>query len=519
MIVSYGRKTLFGVRTVAVARRFADTYVVGCFLRTVLTGLVVLPSLLAADLSGLRSALQAGLDSTSGRKAVWGAMIVSGDGSVVFATNIHRLFIPASNTKLFTAAFALDHFGPDWRLRTPVYANGALEAGGSLKSDLWIAGQGDPRLGSAPESVNFVDSLAAFAETLHARGLRHLEGDLVLCDAALRTASAGPGWESEDLVEWYGAPVSAFVANDNSFRLTATSAERAGQPALFRTEPQVPSIQVDWRVSTSTNKNHAVAYSREPGRSVLKFTGRLPLGSRPWMPEFSVADAPLYFGELLKEAMERRGIDVSGTVRIVHSTNGMPPGEFAAWVSEPMSAWLARCLKPSQNLHAQLLLAQVGRDAEKTRPAPELSHDRIGLAQMPSFLERAGVPVAEVRLEEGSGLSRGNRVSPAATVALLRHMRSRRDFQTWLAALPVAGVDGTLKNRFRKGPATGKVRAKTGTLRGVNALAGYVTTAAGEELTFAIYVNEATLDPEARVRMDRFVETLAALPSRIAPER
>lgn len=485
------------------------------FSRTCLFAFVVVQTLLAGDLTGVRASLQRILDSETGRKVSWGALVVAGDGKAVFGTNIHRTFIPASNTKLFTAALALDRFGADWKLRTPALAGGKPDEQGSLKSDLWILGQGDPRLGTGPESVQFVNSLSAFAELLHSRGLRHLDGDLVLCDSALRTAPAGTGWDADDLMEWYGAPVSAFVANDNSFRVTATPADRSGQPALFRIEPQVSAVKVDWRVITSTNKAHAVAYSRDAASGVMRFTGRLPLGSRAWMPELSVADAPSYFGELLKDAMERRGIDVSGEVRVVHSTNGMPSGELATWVSEPLGTLLARCLKPSQNLHAQLLLVQVGRDSEKTSTAPDLSHDRLGLAQMPAFFDRAGVPKNEVRFEEGSGLSRGNFVSPSATVALLRYMRASRDSAAWLAALPVGGVDGTLKNRFRKGPAAGKVLAKTGTLRGVHGLAGYLTTAAGEELTFAIYANDAAADPEARSRIDRFVETLAANPQRL----
>jgi D-alanyl-D-alanine carboxypeptidase/D-alanyl-D-alanine-endopeptidase (penicillin-binding protein 4) len=189
--------------------------------------------------------------------------------------------------------------------------------------------------------------------------------------------------------------------------------------------------------------------------------------------------------------------------------------ELLSWASEPLGLRIRRCLKPSQNLHAQLLLALVGADVARTNADPALTDDRLGLLQIPAFLARAGIPEGSVRFGEGSGLSRGNAVTPAATVALLRFMRRHPDSAAWITALPVGGVDGTLKNRFRKGPATGNVRAKTGSLRGVNALGGYVTTAAGEELTFAIYAIDATVDPEARSRMDRWVELLAAQPARL----
>jgi len=463
----------------------------------------------------LRTALQSALAAPTGRGAAWGALVVAGDGSVVFATNSNRQFIPASNTKLFTAALALDRLGATNLLHTPLLSSNLPDADGLLKSDLWVVGQGDPVFGANPTNATFIDALQPLADRLFARGVRQIDGDLVICDAALRTPAAGAGWEAGDLIESYGAPVSAVVVNDNTFRVVASPAEAPGLPALFRVEPELPSVRTDWRVLTSTNKAHAVSYVRDAATGMVRFTGRMPLGSRPWTPELSVADAPMHFGEVLRDSMTRRGIDLTGKVRVVHSTNGLPPVELLSWASEPLGLRIRRCLKPSQNLHAQLLLALVGAEVARTNADPALTDDRLGLLQFPAFLARAGVPEGSVRFGEGSGLSRGNAVTPAATVALLRFMRRHPDSAAWMTALPVGGVDGTLKNRFRKGPATGNVRAKTGSLRGVNALGGYVTTAAGEELTFAIYANDATVDPEARSRMDRWVELLAAQPARL----
>jgi D-alanyl-D-alanine carboxypeptidase/D-alanyl-D-alanine-endopeptidase (penicillin-binding protein 4) len=190
--------------------------------------------------------------------------------------------------------------------------------------------------------------------------------------------------------------------------------------------------------------------------------------------------------------------------------------------SEPLSHRLALCLKPSQNLHAQLLLTEVGRQAEKqtppgsARPTPR-RHDEWGLAQLPEILTRAGIADDSVRLEEGSGLSRTNRVTPAATAALLRFMANHPHQKAWKESLPLGGVDGTLKHRFKTGRAHRKVRAKTGSLRGVHALGGYVTTASGEELIFAIYANQAQGDPQVRARMDRFVEILANSQNPVSP--
>jgi D-alanyl-D-alanine carboxypeptidase/D-alanyl-D-alanine-endopeptidase (penicillin-binding protein 4) len=304
------------------------------------------------------------------------------------------------------------------------------------------------------------------------------------------------------------------VVDDNTFRVVATPAETAGLPALFRVEPDLPSLRIDWRVVTSTNRKHAVAYARDPGSAGMRFTGRIPLASKPWTPELAVADPVRHFGEALRDALVRRGIEFAGDIRVSHSTNGLPAVELMSWTSEPLEVRLRRCMKPSQNLHAQLLLALVGADV--ARLSGDITNDVavLGLQPMRTLLASAGIPEAAVRLEEGSGLSRSNAVTPSATVQLLRFFQKHPQREAWMASLPVGGVDGTLRNRFRKGPATGNVRAKTGGLRGVAALAGHVTTAAGDEVLFAIYANEAPDGAEARSRIDRWVELIAAHPSR-----
>jgi D-alanyl-D-alanine carboxypeptidase/D-alanyl-D-alanine-endopeptidase (penicillin-binding protein 4) len=339
-------------------------------------------------------------------------------------------------------------------------------------------------------------------------------GDLVMCDAAVRVPEYGPGWDEEDRAEWYGAPVSAFVVNDNTFRLVAGPVAQDASGIPFHIEPPLSSLTVDWRVLPGTNASQRIRYARATSGAPIRFEGRWAKGTNGWSAELAVTDPARVFGELLKRTLERRGIIVSGSVRTVHSGHGCPTQEWDRWTSEPLSRRLGLCLKPSQNLHAQLLLAEVGRHVEQEglragTPTPHRSHDAWGLSRLPVFLNRAGIADGSVRLEEGSGLSRSNRVTPNATVALLRFMAQHPDRTVWKDSLPVGGVDGTLRHRFKTTPAKGNVRAKTGSLRGVHALGGYANTAGGDELIFAIYANESQGDPQARARMDRFVEVLA----------
>jgi len=507
-----------------------------------LCGLAV--DLEAGDLvpATLQQRLQHELDRSNGASTVWGAVVTRADGRPVFATNAHLAFIPASNTKLFIGAMALDHLGPEARLSTPVRVHHPPDASGTLHSDLWIVGQGDPTLGtpSATDPRANGTSVAAGAggagETGSAwdrallpwvarwksRGLKRIEGDLVLCDAAVRVPEMGPGWDEEDRAEGYGAPVSAWVVHDNTFRLTAATIGPGATEVPFRIEPPLPSLSVDWRVVPGTNASHRIQYQRRSPGGPIEFRGRYAAGIPGWSAELAVANPAQNFGELLRRTLERQGVAVSGSIRVVHSLSEAPPLEWDRWISSPLNERLGLCLKPSQNLHAQLLLAEVGRRAEQAAGSKALSsstsssprrHDEWGLTVLPAFLSRAGVAEGAVRLEEGSGLSRANRVTPAATVALLRFMAGHPQQRVWKDSLPVGGVDGTLRHRFKNGPARGRVRAKTGSLRGVHALGGYVTTAGGRELVFAIYANQAQGDSDARARMDRFVEILAGADS------
>ena len=500
---------------------------------TVLAALLPI-AVAAGEPAPLQQRLQEALGQASAPDTVWGAVVMRGDGFPIFSTNAHRAFIPASNTKLFIAAMALDRLGPEARLVTPIRVERTPDAKGTLHSDLWIVGQGDPTVGFTPGNpkdgsgtteghsgrANAGDEIfAPWVTAWQSRGLKRIDGDLVLCDAAVRLPGYGPGWDDEDRAEWYGAPVSAFVVHDNTFRVVAPPIVAGATSVSFRVEPPLPSLSVEWRVLPGTNATHRIQYGRPTPGGPLEFRGRLAAGTSGWSAEVAMADPPQTFGEWLQRALEQRGVPVSGKVRVVHGWEGVPPVTWDERPSETLGRRLALCLKPSQNLHAQLLLAEVGRQAEReqapgTSPTPARRHDEWGLAQLPAFLARAGISNTAVRLEEGSGLSRGNRVTPAATVQLLRFMGAHRQHRVWKDSLPVGGVDGTLRHRFRTGPAHGKVRAKTGSLRGVHALGGYVTTAQGEELTFAVYANQSQADPRARAALDRFVEVLATAADR-----
>jgi D-alanyl-D-alanine carboxypeptidase/D-alanyl-D-alanine-endopeptidase (penicillin-binding protein 4) len=169
-------------------------------------------------------------------------------------------------------------------------------------------------------------------------------------------------------------------------------------------------------------------------------------------------------------------------------------------------------MKASQNLYAQLLLLQVG--SASTNPQ-NYTTEELGLKRFAEFAQRAGIRPEQVRLDDGAGLSRSGLVTPAATVQLLRYMSTHKTAELFRDSLPEAGTDGTLRNRLKE--LKGKLRAKTGTIRYVNTLSGYITTAAGEELAFSLMLNayNPPAGPNNRDEIDAIPRLLARLAERV----
>jgi len=460
--------------------------------------------------------------------AAWGIKIVSLDsGKTIFEHNAGKYFNPASNAKLYTAALALARLGADYRIRTSLYSTARPDATGALKGDVIVYGRGDPMLTASLNGGDYFKALEPLAQQLASAGVRRIEGDLVGDESYFATPPIGAGWEWDDLQEYYGAEVSALTLNDNALDLFAKPAERAGQPCRLTTGPATAYVTLINRTQTAPKGTEArITVYRPVGDNIVYVSGRLPLDHKGYRGSVSVHNPAALFATLFKESLARRGIVVTGRTRTIDwKYREVTPINLAKFVelgyvqSPPLKDIVRETLKPSQNLYAQLLLLQVGAqpgpdekdeggrrkdepDSKGTihpssfilppsppAPDPEQTTEQRGVEALNAFLTEAGVKKGDVLLEEGSGLSRKDVITPNATVALLGFMNRHAAAEVYRNALPIAGVDGTLQNRMKGTLAAGNARAKTGTLRYVYTLSGYVTTAAGERMAFSILLN------------------------------
>ena len=453
--------------------------------------------------AALKEAVDQVLDRPAFAAAFWAAEIRSlKTGRVLYERNAGKNMTPASTMKLVTTAAALDAFGPDFRIRTTLESAGRLDAAGRILGDVFLVGRGDPLLsGKGADGRTSFDS---FADALVAAGVRRIEGRLVGHEGLFKDRRA-EDWNWSDLVWCYGAEVSALGWNDNCATLEVAAGERVGDPAVVNRSPLSRYYSLVSDATTSpVGTSSDLKLVRELGTNAIHLSGTQPIGAASEELEVALEDPARYATTVLAELLEARGIRVSGGVAT--SSDPLPAGvrELAVHDSPPLAEIINGVNKPSNNLHAEMLLRLLGA---RVKGEGSLT---ASLEAVRDFATRVGAPGLASSLQDGSGLSRTNMLRPHDVVELLLAMSRHAHAVAFRDSLPIAGVDGTLEHRLRGTAAERRVQAKTGTLGQTNALAGYATNQAGDRFVFSIVLNHSDLEGREGVSaIDAVVALLA----------
>jgi len=505
----------------------------------------------------LAASIDAILDRSDLARGFWGIEIEDAEsGDVLYSRNADRLFLPASNTKLFVTATALARIGSGYRFRTTIESSAPPDKDGVLHGNLYLVGRGDPNLSGRelpykqqterPQPPEHL--LEALADQVVARGVKAIQGDIVADDSFFVNERYGEGWTQEDIVWRYGAPVSALAINDNVIFLHIRPGAAVGEPAILTVAPPSGYYEIENRMVTAARRRpRHLAIDRQPGSRKVKVWGSMPIGDRGTSRAIAIEEPADFCAEMLAEMLAKRGVALYGRPRAHHlevvdletfapelsleeSDSGNLPGGGAGGrsgsegeapnpVSEaqqtlvlaehdslPLGEDIRVINKVSQNLHAEMLLRLLGREKGGSGSVA------AGLSVVGEFLTEAGVQPEEYMLFDGSGLSRDNLVSPRATVKLLRYAAAQSWGEEFVDSLPRAGVDGTLAYRMQELPRRANVRAKTGSLDHVSALSGYLTTSQGQRLVFSIMANHNALKGyETSAVIDQIVAAAARL--------
>jgi serine-type D-Ala-D-Ala carboxypeptidase/endopeptidase (penicillin-binding protein 4) len=424
------------------------------------------------------------------------------DGHVLYAHNSERLFVPASNMKLFTTALALSKLGADYRLTTQIGAQVRIDAAtGTLPGDLELIGGGDPSLSgreypyrshAAPGAVYSFSAIEELADQLMARGLKRIDGNVVGDDGRYVWEPQPGGWSSDSATREYGAPVSALILHDNTFALTLRPGGHTGDLARITLAPPFENFVIDNRVLTGDRGERKIEFYRSASGRELHIWGRLPIGDAGFREELAIGDPALYAAEVLRDALLRRGVTIRGEAVARHRfpDEAAPPTAAAKLEvvlaerrSPPLLDLLQVVDKVSQNLHAEILLREVAV------ASGHVGSVDAGIEAMDDFLAQIGNAKADHQFTDGSGLSRATLVTPQAFTKLLGYMNQSKYREQWLNLLPIGGEDGTLGRRFAEHPEARAIHAKTGTLDHVRALSGYADSPKYGRVAFSFLVN------------------------------
>ncbi|NUP89977.1 MAG: D-alanyl-D-alanine carboxypeptidase/D-alanyl-D-alanine-endopeptidase [Candidatus Sumerlaeia bacterium] len=460
-------------------------------MRRVLTALALVLALPAPLSAGPTLADELGTiinASPLSRTAAVAAQVIDAEtGEVLFERNPDMLFVPASNMKLYTSACALATFGADHRFETTVLLDGEA-GGGGLRGDLVLRGGGDSTLRA--------DDLRGLARrVVEELGVRSISGDVVVDVSLFADRLKGPGWMWDDDPDLYNMSISAIMLDYNVLDvLVRPGADPIASLALASAYP--PIVATD-----------------RPGPVVtrLPFTDEIlvrasGVGAGESSHELTMHDPARWVAGVFAQMLRDAGVTIQGEARVTHVPVS---GELAlTFEGLPLSEQLALFNKPSENAIGEMLIHSLAVNAGRV-PATWGAGAEV-ISQW--LTSEAGLREDQVNVVDGSGLSRYNLICAAGTCQLLRHVWQRPDRQIFVDSLPVAGVDGTIRQRMAGTPAQGNVRAKTGTMSGVSTLSGYATAAGGREIIFSILTNGLRSAAPARDLQDRFVIALVAAP-------
>jgi D-alanyl-D-alanine carboxypeptidase/D-alanyl-D-alanine-endopeptidase (penicillin-binding protein 4) len=400
-----------------------------------------------------------------------------GGGPVIAAENPETPLSPASTMKLVTTNAGLELLGPAFTWKTQAYANGA-QTGDVLRGDLIIRGSGDPKL--------VVENFWLFLRRIRAKGIREIRGNVVLDRSAFEELPYDAALFDGDPMKPYNVGPDALLLNYKSlsFRFAPEAATGTLHLAV---EPPVDGYQVfpprlsndecgDWRTRLSPAIDGAGA----------RFGGvfSMSCGERTWHVHPYQMTHTQYFAAVFRRLWGELGGKFKGEVR-----NGHVPETarlVAEWESPPLAELIRDINKFSNNVMARQLLLTIGNRALQIPATPER-----GAAVVSMWLANKGIDAPDLSIDNGSGLSRSERISARTLGRLLVKAYQSATMPEFIASLPLAGYDGTMRKRLNGQGVAGHAHIKTGTLESVRSIAGYVLAASGRRYAVVCIVNHA----------------------------
>lgn len=416
------------------------------------------------------------LSKTVSEKAHLGVAVYSLDQDrFLYEKNGKQLFIPSSIAKIFPAGNALYKLGTEYVFRTKLMYDGTIEDT-VLKGNIYLKGSGDPTLNTA--------ALEELRIYLQLKGIKKIQGSLVVDGTIFDTVSMGPGWMWDESPAFWNAKVSGLMVNHSCEKLFIGPASKEGKAPVVISTPSSSYFKLENSALTTGIKNSlqlkgGYASSGQP----IEIEGSIVQTGKPVKKYVPVDNPSFYTGVLFRDLLKQRGIEVGDVREGTVPSRVVLLGEVK---SPPMRSIVGTMLKESDNLYVDAIFKRLGTSESGKRPGSWQN----GAKEVHHFLQNVvDLDMGDMVLVDG-GLSRYNLVSPRQVVDYLKWITTQdRFYPEFAASLPISGVDGSLKERMTKASIKGRFRAKTGTMQGVRGVAGYMTTTSGEKLIVVVMIN------------------------------
>ena len=431
------------------------------------------------------------------------------EGRTVYSYDTDRLQSPASVLKTVATATALEILGEDYRYPTTLEYDGILE-NGTLEGNLYIKGSGDPSLGSSHFAPGQNKFLSTWIAALQKAGIKHITGSVISDESIFDTEGVSIKWLREDMGNYYAPGSYGISIFDNMYKLSLQTGAAGTRPVLKGTEPDIPFIRFKNYLKAAPVSSDSAYIIGAPLDDVRYLYGVLPANREAYVLKGDIPDPALYLARYLTDQLQQKGIRVDGSpscYRIEVEENRWKKGErkeIVTTYSPTLREIASVCNHVSHNLYADALVKTVGLQYKPRRNEMISSFGR-GVQVVKEYWEKKGLDVFPLRMNDGSGLAPADKVSAGFMGELLGYMATESAVSdAFIASLPQAGIEGSVRNFLKGSKLQGKARLKSGGITGVRSYAGYITKD-GKTYAVAVFSNNYSCPMS---RMTRALEKL-----------
>ena len=431
------------------------------------------------------------------------------EGRTVYSYDTDRLQSPASVLKTVATATALEILGEDYRYPTTLEYDGILESG-MLEGNLYIKGSGDPSLGSSHFAPGQNKFLSTWIAALQKAGIKHITGSVISDESIFDTEGVSIKWLREDMGNYYAPGSYGISIFDNMYKLSLQTGAAGTRPVLKGTEPDIPFIRFKNYLKAAPVSSDSAYIIGAPLDDVRYLYGVLPANREAYVLKGDIPDPALYLARYLTDQLQQKGIRVDGSpscYRIEVEENRWKKGErkeIVTTYSPTLREIASVCNHVSHNLYADALVKTVGLQYKPRRNEMISSFGR-GVQVVKEYWEKKGLDVFPLRMNDGSGLAPADKVSAGFMGELLVYMATESAVSdAFIASLPQAGIEGSVRNFLKGSKLQGKARLKSGGITGVRSYAGYITKD-GKTYAVAVFSNNYSCPMS---RMTRALEKL-----------